>query len=51
MQKKHTKLKFSPTKLSLKDPVPADIEIAQEAVVKPINQIAEELGLLPVEVF
>jgi len=50
MQKNHTKCKFSPTKLTLKDPVPADIEIAQEAVVKQITQIAEELGLLPEEV-
>ena len=50
MQKNHTKQKFSPTKLALKDPVPADIEIAQEAVLKPITQIAEELGLLPEEV-
>ena len=47
---KHTKHKFSPTKLTLKDPVPADIEIAQEAELKPITQIAEELGLLPEEV-
>jgi len=47
---KQTKRKFSPTKLTLKDPVPADIEIAQEAELKPITQIAEELGLLPEEV-
>jgi len=45
--KKH---KFSSTKLILKDPVPADIEIAQEALLKPITQIAEELGLLPEEI-
>ena len=45
--KKH---KFSSTKLILKDPVPADIEIAQEAILKPITQIAEELGLLPEEI-
>ncbi len=50
MQKKHTKQKFSPTKLILKDLVPTDIEIAQEAVLKPITQIAEELGLLPEEI-
>jgi methylenetetrahydrofolate dehydrogenase (NADP+)/methenyltetrahydrofolate cyclohydrolase/formyltetrahydrofolate synthetase len=44
------KIKFTPTKLKLKKPVPADIEIAQEAVLKPISLIAEELGLLPGEV-
>ena len=47
---KHTKHKFSPTKIYLKDPVPADIEIAQGAELKPITQIADELGLLPEEV-
>ena len=46
MQKKQAKHKFSPTKLTLKNPVPADIEIAQGAVLKPITQVAEELGLL-----
>jgi len=50
MGKKAKKHKFSSTKLILKDPVPADIEIAQEAVLKPITQIAEELGLLPEEI-
>jgi len=50
MQKKHIKHKFSPTKLTLKNPVPVDIEIAQGAELKPITQIAEELGLLPEEV-
>ncbi len=50
MGKKTKKHKFSSTKLILKDPVPADIEIAQEAVLKPITQIAEELGLLPEEI-
>ncbi|MCD6577594.1 MAG: formate--tetrahydrofolate ligase [Anaerolineaceae bacterium] len=50
MQKKHIKQKFSVTKIILKDPVPADIEIAQEAVLKPITQITEELGLLPEEI-
>lgn len=50
MGKKAKKHKFSSTKLTLKDPVPADIEIAQEAVLKPITQIAEELGLLPEEI-
>jgi len=50
MGKKSKKHKFTSTKLILKDPVPADIEIAQEAVLKPITQIAEELGLLPEEI-
>ena len=45
------KLNFviSPTKIEPKSPVPADIIIAQEAILKPITQIAEELGLLPEE--
>jgi len=30
-------------------PVPSDIEIAQEADLKPVTQIAEEVGLLPEE--
>ena len=41
--------KFIPTSIELKSPVPADIEIAQEATLKPIRQIAEEMGLLPEE--
>lgn len=41
---------FTPTPLNLKMPVPSDIEIAQEATLKPIMQIAEELGLLPEEI-
>lgn len=41
---------FTPTKLNRRQPVPADIDIAQEAVLKPITQIAEELGLLPEEI-
>ncbi len=36
---------FTPTPLKLRLPVPSDIEIAQEATLKPIAQIAEELGL------
>lgn len=45
------KLNFviSPTKIKPKSPVPSDIVIAQEAKLKPIAQIAEELGLLPDE--
>ncbi|HEY9077225.1 MAG TPA: formate--tetrahydrofolate ligase [Anaerolineaceae bacterium] len=41
---------FRALKLNRKIPVPADIEIAQAAEIKPITQIAEEMGLLPEEV-
>lgn len=41
--------KFTPIQLKLRRPVPSDIEIAQEAELKPIAQIAEEVGLLPQE--
>jgi methylenetetrahydrofolate dehydrogenase (NADP+)/methenyltetrahydrofolate cyclohydrolase/formyltetrahydrofolate synthetase len=37
--------KFTPTKLKLLNPVPSDIEIAQAGKLKPILQIAEELGI------
>ncbi len=40
---------FTPSKLNLRFPVPSDIEIAQEAKLKPISVIAEEVGLLPEE--
>jgi formyltetrahydrofolate synthetase len=40
---------FTPSKLNLRFPVPSDIEIAQEAKLKPISVIAEEVGLLPSE--
>src|SRR5512142_602762 len=36
---------FVPSKLKLRRPVPSDIEIAQEAKLKPILQIAAELGI------
>lgn len=36
---------FKPTKLKLLNPVPSDINIAQAAKLKPITQIAEEMGL------
>jgi methylenetetrahydrofolate dehydrogenase (NADP+) / methenyltetrahydrofolate cyclohydrolase / formyltetrahydrofolate synthetase len=39
------KAAFKPTKLKLLRPVPSDIEIAQAAKLKPILQIAEELGI------
>ncbi len=41
--------KFTPTQLKLRRPVPSDIEIAQESDIKPITQVAEELGILPEE--
>jgi len=40
---------FKPTPLKVLDPVPSDIDIAQAAELKPINLIAEELGLKPEE--
>jgi methylenetetrahydrofolate dehydrogenase (NADP+)/methenyltetrahydrofolate cyclohydrolase/formyltetrahydrofolate synthetase len=40
---------FVPTKLNLRRPVPTDIEIAQEATIKPILQVADECGILPDE--
>ncbi len=40
---------FVPTQLNLRRPVPADIEIAQEATLKPILRVAEETGILPDE--
>lgn len=41
--------KFTPLKLNLLNPVPSDIEIAQQADIKPIKLVAEEVGLLPEE--
>ncbi len=41
---------FSPTPLKRRAPVPSDIDIAQEAELKPITLIAEELGLQPDEI-
>lgn len=41
---------FKATSLQLKSPVPSDIEIAKDAKLKPVSQIAEELGLLSDEV-
>ena len=41
--------RFIPTPLELKSPVPADIDIAQAATLKPITQVAEEMGLLQSE--
>ncbi len=41
--------KFIPTVIEPLSPVPADIEIAQAAELKPITQVAEEMGLRPDE--
>jgi formyltetrahydrofolate synthetase len=38
---------FMPIKLKRKTPVPSDIDIAQEADLKKITQLAEEIGLMP----
>jgi methylenetetrahydrofolate dehydrogenase (NADP+)/methenyltetrahydrofolate cyclohydrolase/formyltetrahydrofolate synthetase len=40
---------FESTKLKLRRPVPSDLEIAQEARLKPITQVAQELGIRPDE--
>jgi formyltetrahydrofolate synthetase len=42
--------KIAATPLKLRFPVPSDIDIAQEAVLKPITQVAEEIGLKPEEI-
>ncbi len=44
------KFPFKPTRLKLLSPVPSDIEIAQACKLKPIKQIAEELGLRESEI-
>lgn len=41
---------FRAVRLDRVSPVPSDIEIAQAAKMKPINELAEELGLLPEEI-
>lgn len=41
---------FQATPLNRIEPVPPDIEIAQACRMKPIAQVAEELGLLPEEI-
>jgi len=40
---------FKPTPIRRRYPVPSDIEIAQEAELKPIKMLSEEIGLLPEE--
>lgn len=49
-QSSSTAKTFTPLKLKRVTPVPSDIEIAQAAEIKPIVQVAEELGLLPDEI-
>jgi methylenetetrahydrofolate dehydrogenase (NADP+)/methenyltetrahydrofolate cyclohydrolase/formyltetrahydrofolate synthetase len=41
--------KFVPTKLKIVRPVPSDIDIAQASDIKPIAQVAEEVGIFPEE--
>jgi len=41
--------RFTPIPLTLRFPVPSDIDVAQEATLKPIQQVADEVGLLPEE--
>src|SRR5450759_1553642 len=41
---------FTSIKLKRVVPVPSDIDIAQASDLKPITQVAEELGLLPEEI-
>lgn len=40
---------FTPIPLKLRHPVPTDLEIAQESDIKPISQVAEELGIFAEE--
>ena len=46
---KPAKSLFKPTRLKLLTPVPSDIDIAQAGKLKPILQIAEEVGLKPTD--
>lgn len=48
--KKQNKQAFVATPIDIKSPVPADFEIAQNATLKPITQVARELGILDSEV-
>jgi formyltetrahydrofolate synthetase len=43
--KKQIKFAYKPTKIKLLKPVPSDIEIAQAGKLKPITEIAKELGI------
>lgn len=48
-EKNKNKIEFTATPLDIKSPVPKDIEIAQSATLKPIRQVAHELGVLDSE--
>lgn len=48
-EKNKNKIEFKATPLDIKSPVPKDIEIAQSATLKPIRQVAHELGVLDSE--
>ena len=43
--KKQIKFAYKPTKIKLLKPVPSDIDIAQAGKLKPITEIAQELGI------
>ena len=43
--KKQIKFAYKPTKIKLLKPVPSDIDIAQAGKLKPITEVAKELGL------
>ena len=45
MDKKKKANPFSPTKIELKKPVPADIDIARSATLKPISKICKEADI------
>ncbi len=47
--KQENKRKFKATPINPISPVPSDIQIAQNAILKPIKQVAEELGVLDSE--
>ena len=48
---KNAKIEFEPVPLELLQPVPSDIEIAQaqQPLIKRVDKIAEEVGILPEE--
>lgn len=50
MADQNKRIPFTPTELVLQKPVPADIDIARAGRLKPITQIAAELGLADDEV-
>jgi len=50
MNNKNLSKVFQPILLKRKNPIPSDIEIAQQSALKPITQIAAELGLLSEEI-